>query len=181
MTFLTVSRPFTAADRQAAARRWAERALGSGSTVILAVRAAQVYGEMYELALVSTDGTTLLDTFVRPESPARASDPMQAGAPEIRRVLTDLLTCSFGKTIATYGETTADIVLHDARCAGLDPDHLEDPSTWRSISTAVSDSLGHTDHWVPLPPSRRALADAYAALAAMRGIAETTTRTAAAS
>ena len=97
---------------------------------------------------------------------------MVAGAPTFRQILTELITITDGRIIVAYNSGSAfATVIRESQHAGLDPEHLEDPANWRSIAQARSNWLGHPDHYLPIPPTPRALGQCHAALSVLRDIA----------
>lgn len=138
-------------------------------------------GALIEIAVMDTDSTTIrMNCLVKPWAPINLitqrrhhlTDDMVAGAPTFRQILTDLITITDRRVILAYNSGSAfDTVIREALRAGLDPEHLEDRSNWRSIAQARSNWLGHPDHYLPIPPTPRALGQCHAALNVLRDIA----------
>ena len=179
MTNLDVDPIRSIHERRSAAIGWARRALRPGSTVVLDTETAFLHGPICEVAVISTEGAILLDTLVNPRVPIDPStqaihhltDEMVQGAPTFRTVLIDLLHVTAGKTITAYNSNyDFGVVLRDADRYGMDPEHLEDSASWRCLSQARADWLGHPDHYLPLQGSHRALGDCFAALQVLRTI-----------
>ena len=84
------------------------------------------------------------------------------------------LACSVtdGRLIMAYNSRSAfDTVMRESERCGLDPEHLEDLTNWRSIAHARSTWLGHPDHYLPIPRTTRALGQCHAALQVLQDIA----------
>lgn len=172
----------TVSEQRQAAVRWARRALHPGAAVILGVETTTPgAGALIEIAVMDTDSTTIrMNCLVKPWAPINLitqrrhhlTDDMVAGAPTFRQILTDLITITDRRVILAYNSGSAfDTVIREALRAGLDPEHLEDRSNWRSIAQARSNWLGHPDHYLPIPPTPRALGQCHAALNVLRDIA----------
>lgn len=176
----------TASDRQRHAIRWANRMLTPDVAVILDTETTDLGGDICEIAIIDTNGNTLLDTLVNPGSRGCWIHPeahrvhgidnsMLTGAPSIRTMLTDLLSITAGyRHVLTYNaDFDSAVTFRAAHAAGLDLDHLADPGTWGCIMRARSESLGHPEHYLPLNGDHRALGDCFVALAVLRDIAAT--------
>lgn len=152
-----------------------------GSVVAPRIRIRCNSPGLIEIAVMDTDSTTIrMNCLVKPWAPINLitqrrhhlTDDMVAGAPTFRQILTDLITITDRRVILAYNSGSAfDTVIREALRAGLDPEHLEDRSNWRSIAQARSNWLGHPDHYLPIPPTPRALGQCHAALNVLRDIA----------
>lgn len=170
-----------ASEHRQSAVRWARRALRPGATVIIGLETtAPDTGSLIEIAVMETDTVIRLNSLVHPWAPINPvtqrhhhlTDDMVGGAPEFRQILTDLITITAGRVILAYNSESAfDTVTREVERAGLDPEHLEDPTNWRSIAEARSRWLGHPDHYLPIPTAPRALGQCHAALGVLRDIA----------
>ena len=171
----------TASEHRQATVRWARRALRPNAAVIIGLETtAPGSGSLIEIAVIEADRMIRLNTLVNPRTPINPdtrrhhhlTDDMLAGAPSFGPILTELITITDGRSIATYNSGSAfATVIGESHRAGLDPQHLEDPAAWRSIAEARSNWLGRPDHYLPLPPSPRALDRCHAALSVLRDIA----------
>jgi len=167
-------------QRRAAARR-ARRALSHESVLILGMETSCLGGGfLVELALIDPGGTIRMNTLVNPRTsidPAAArhhglTDSMVTGAPHFGQILPDLIQITTGCVVATYNGTAAfDVLLDESHRAALDSEHLEDPTSWRSIAQLRSQWLGRPDHYLPLPPTSRAIGQCRACLSVLRDIA----------
>ena len=171
----------TASGHRQASVRWARRALRPGAAVIIGLgTTAPGSGSLIEIAVIEADRTIRLNTMVNPRTPINPvtrrhphlTEDMFSGAPAFGQILTALITITDGRGIAAYNSGSAfATVIGESHRAGLDPEHLEDPAAWRSIAQARSYWLGHPDHYLPLPPTPRALDQCHAALSVLRDIA----------
>ena len=170
----------TASEHRQATVRGARRALRPDATVIIGLETtAPGSGSLIEIAVIEADRTIRLNTLVNPKTPINPvtrrhphlTEDMLTGAPTFGQILTELLTITDGRSIATYNSGSAfATVFGESHRAGLDPEHLEDPAAWRSIAQARSNWLGHPDHYFPLPPTASALNQCRAALSVLRDI-----------
>ena len=151
-----------------------------GSVVAPRIRIRCNSPGLIEIAVMETDTAIRMNSLVHPWAPINPitqrhhhlTDDMVAGAPTFRQILTDLIGVTDGRMILAYNSESAfDTVIRESQHAGLDPEHLEDPANWRSIAQARSNWLGHPDHYLPLPPTPRALGQCHAALSVLRDIA----------
>ena len=133
-----------------------------------------------ELSVIDTAGVIGLDSLVNPGRPIEGAahrghltDDMVAGARTSRQVLSDPLHVTHGAAITAYnGRSAYHTILGEIRRVGMDPEHLEDPASWRCVSQARSDWLGHPYHYLPPPvPVHRALGRCQATLNVLRDIA----------
>ena len=90
----------------------------------------------------------------------------------VRWSRTELISVTDGRLILAYNSRPAfDTVMRESERCGLDPEHLEDLTNWRSIAQARSTWLGHLDHYLPIPRTTRALGQCHAALQVLQDIA----------
>lgn len=170
----------TVEDRSHAATRWARRALLPQSTVVLGTKTTDLRGAVCEIGVIDTQARILLNIVVNPRQEIapeatrihHLTDEMVVGAPTFAQVLPDLLSVTAGRTVAAYNSNfDFEVITREGRRYGMDLEHLEEPASWRCISQARSDWLGHPDHYLPLGAGHRALDDCVAALTTLRAIA----------
>lgn len=171
----------TVGEQRQAAVRWARRALAQGSALILGIETSRLGGGfLVEIALIDPGGAIRMNTLVNPRTPIdpaasrhhQLADSMVAGAPSFAQILPELIDITAGQVVATYNSTSVYEIVHDeARRAAVDPQHLEDPTSWRSIAQLRSHWLARPDHYLPLPPSTRAIGQCHACLSVLQRIA----------
>ncbi|MET4614093.1 DNA polymerase-3 subunit epsilon [Rhodococcus sp. PvR044] len=162
-------------------REWAISMLAPGVACILDVETTGFVGSIIEAAVIdAATGETLLDTLVDPgsvaiEPEAQAVHGITAadlvGAPTWREVLPALAAATAGRIVLAYNAPfDRDRVLHDCRCANIEPGHLFDPARWHCIMARRSEALG-TEFRVKLDGGHRALGDVHAARAIVQMLA----------
>lgn len=171
----------TVGQQRQAAVRWARRVLAQRSVLILGIETSRLGGGfLVEIALIDHGGAIRMNTLVNPRTPIDPGasrhhelvDSMVAGAPSFAQILPDLIDITAGHVIAAYNGASAYEIVHDeARRAAVDPQHMEDPTSWRSIAQLRSHWLGRPDHYLPLPPSTRAIGQCHACLSVLQSIA----------
>lgn len=181
MTALAWHENVTANEHRKTAVSWARRALRPCAAVIIGLETtAPGAGALIEIAVMETDTAIGMNTLVRPWAPIHPvtrrhhhwTDDMVAGAPAFRQILTELITVTDGRSILAYNSRSAfDTVMRESDRCGLDPEHLEDLTNWRSIAQARSTWLGHPDHYLPIPRTTRAVGQCHAALQILQDIA----------
>ncbi len=83
-----------------------------------------------------------------------------------------LLRATADGVIATYNTPTVyELIVSAVREAGMDPEHLAEPSNWRCISQARSDRLGQPQHYFAPRAADHALGRCHGALVVLRDIA----------
>jgi DNA polymerase III epsilon subunit-like protein len=171
----------TVGEQRQAAVRWARRALSNESVLILGMETSRPGGGfLVEIALIDPTGRIRMNSLVNPRTPIdpaaarrhKLTDPVVAGAPTFGQILPELIQLTTGCVIATYnGANVYEVVQDEAHRAARDPEHLEDPTSWRSIAQLRSHWLGRPDHYLPLPPSERAIGQCHACLGVLQDIA----------
>ena len=181
MTALAWHENVTGNEHRQTTVSWARRALRPCAAVIIGLETtAPGAGALIEMAVMETDTAIRMNTLVHPWAPIHPAtqrhhhltDDMVAGAPTFRQILTELITVTDSRLILAYNSRSAfDTVMRESERCGLDPEHLEDLTNWRSIAQARSTWLGHPDHYLPIPRTTRALGQCHAALQVLQDIA----------
>lgn len=161
--------------------RWARNMLRPGHAVIVDTQAADLPGNLCEIAVIDTTGEVLLDTLINPHTPisCRAArlhgldDDMVATAPTFPAVLHQILAVTNGRQVLAYNAPLdREALVRDAHRSGQDSDYLEDPDAWGCIMRARSAWAGTPDHFYPLVDTHRARDNALAALTVLQAIAD---------
>lgn len=178
-------------DREEA-QRWAQALLSHSDWVILDTETTGLDGKavVVEIAVLTPEGNTLLDTLVRPKGPIPAeataihgiSDAMVASAPTFPAVYAELISSLQGRSVVCYNAAYDQRILRQtARAHQLD----EVPVRWHCAMEQYARFVGRwSDYhgrytWPKLPPGRRfpeaghrAIYDCWATLELIHAMAD---------
>ena len=178
---ITTSTAPTWLRRSDQAVTWARTMLQPHYAVVIDCETTDLPGSICEVAVVDTQGRSLLNTLVNPKRPIspdasrvhNITDDMVIGAPCFREVLAKVLRVTSGRKVLAYNASfDYECIRSDSQRYDIDSEHLDDPDTWGCIMRARSAWVGSPDHFYPLGVAHRADGDAVAALAVLQAIAE---------
>jgi len=160
---------------------WARTMLKPDHAVVIDCETTDLPGAICEVAVVDTQGRSLLNTLVNPRRPISAAatrvhnitDAMVFGLPGFAEVLADVLRVTAGRKVLAYNAPfDYECIRTDAQRYDTSSEHLDDPDSWGCIMRARSAWVGSPDHFYPLGSAHRAVGDAVAALDVLQAIAE---------
>ncbi len=174
---------------------WARETVARANYLVLDTETTALDGELVEIAVLRPDGTTALDTLIKPSGEMGATDihsitaAMAAGAPafaSIAPVLKTLLTGVAGRTVIVYNAPFDRSIL-EREVASMSGQEGEKQAAndwiqqvrWECLMEAYASYCGEWSErhgsytWQPLWGDHRAMGDCRAALRLLHQMAET--------